>query len=139
MAPTAILNNKGFTLLEFLVAVVILTVGMFALLEAVNYAISQNMTGMLRYEALFVADDQLSLEKTKPFAAISSATSPGKVSSTLVQRSVNGIFRNYSVTKTIVDSGGVDPLVKNIELRVTWKYKQTPYTHTLATIVTKTD
>lgn len=139
MAPAAILNKKGFTLLEFLVAVVILTVGMLGLLETVNFAIGQNMTGFLRHEALLVADDQMGLEKTKPFEAISSAASPGKISATLVKRPVNGTFRNYSVTKTIVDSGGSDPIVKNIEMRVTWKYKQTNYTHTLSTIATKTD
>ena len=67
-------NNQGFTLIEFLVAIVILMVGLLGLLQTVNYAIVNNTTNQLRQEALLLADERMNLEKSKKFTAISTHT-----------------------------------------------------------------
>jgi len=136
MEPTVISSEHGFTLLEFLVALVILMVGMLGLLQTVNFAITQNTTGLLRHEALLVADEVMNREKSKPFTLISSSTA-GKTSLLVEARQVNNVFKNYSVTKTIIDDGTTDILVKNIEIRVTWNHKKDHFTHSVATIVSK--
>jgi len=57
---SALKNNNAFTLIEFVVSVLILTVGLLGLLQTINTAISNNMGNTLRNEATVVADEQLS-------------------------------------------------------------------------------
>ncbi len=122
-------NNSGFTLIEFLVAIVILMVGMLGLLQTVNYAISNNMTNQLRQEALMVGDEQINLEKAKKFEAISTNTR-----SAVVPRMVNGAFRNYSVIKT---STALTSQSTNIDMQLIWKYKGQRYVHSISSVVSQ--
>jgi type IV pilus assembly protein PilV len=57
MEPLVYTNNRGFTLMEVLVAIVILSVGMLALLQTVNVALVHTSTNMLRDEAVQQADE----------------------------------------------------------------------------------
>lgn len=122
-------NNSGFTLIEFLVAIVILMVGMLGLLQTVNYAIAHNMTNQLRQEALMVGDEQINLEKAKKFEAISTNTR-----SFIVPRMVNGAFRNYSVVKT---GTALTSQSTNIDLQLSWKYKGQRYVHSISSVVSQ--
>lgn len=141
MEPTVKSNDCGFTLVEFLVAIVILMVGMLGLLQTVNYAINHNMTNQLRQEALVLADEWMNREKVKAFDRISSPstftpnlTPPYLRSIPLNQRLVNGAFRNYSVTMTTNDTS---PQSKNIDIQVTWNYKGQRFVHSISSLVTK--
>lgn len=136
MGTVAIFNSRGFTLMEFLVAIVILMVGLLGLLQTINYAISHNMVNQLRQEALLLADERMNHEKIKPFDSISTNATPpsaNNVQQVTLQRLVNGAFRNYSVTKT---NNSVTTQSKNIELQVTWRYKNQRYVHAISSLVT---
>jgi len=138
METPASFNNRGFTLIEFLVAIVILMVGMLGLLQTVNYAIAHNTTNQLRQGALQLADEQINLEKAKPFDLISAAVSPGLVRSYPVARLVNGAYKNYSVVKTgVQEAAGTSAQIKNIDVQVSWKYKQERFVHSIASLTTK--
>jgi len=132
METTVNTNNQGFTLIEFLVAIVILMVGLLALLQVVNYAIIHNTTNQMRQEANILADEQMNLEKAKTFAQISSP----KVNSRVAARLVNGSFRNFSVVKT---NSTVTPSAntKNIDLQLSWRYKGTRYNHSVSSYVSQ--
>lgn len=134
MVTTVNSDNKGFTLLEFLVAVVIMTVGLLALLQTVNLSIIHNMTNQLRNEAIYVADERMSNEKMKPFGAISSAGAPGRINSYSYMRPNSGVFVNYSVVKTTTDQTAY---TKNIDIAVSWRYRGVRYTHSLSTLVSQ--
>lgn len=123
-------DNKGFTLVEFLVALVILMVGLLGLLEVVNFAISHNMVNMLRQEASMLADDRMNHEKIKTFTQISTPI----VRSDSAQRVVNGAFRNYSVVKT---NSEMTSQTKNIDIQVSWRYKNERYNHSISSMVSK--
>ncbi len=129
------LNNRGFTLVEFLVAIVILMVGMLGLLQTVNYAISYNMNNQLQQAAILLADEMINKEKAKPFANVSSGVSPGLIRNKIEPRLVNGAFRNYSVLETGLQNSAIDPTVKNYEVQVSWKYKQQRYQHSISTLL----
>ncbi|GFE61359.1 prepilin-type N-terminal cleavage/methylation domain-containing protein [Geobacter sp. AOG2] len=131
MAISVSTDTKGFTLIEFLVAIVILMVGLLGLLQTVNYAIHYNMGNQLRQGALLVADESMNLEKAKPFDLISSSPSP-HVQSTVVSRVVNGAFRSYSVVKTNAD---VTSKTKSIDLQVSWRYQRTRFVHSIMSLV----
>jgi len=130
---TVYCNRQGFTLVEFLVAIVIMMVGILGLLQTVNYAIHYNMGNQLRQEATLLADDLMNAEKAKPFDRIS--TTPSPYSRTYpFQRIVNGASRNYSVVKS---NDEITTQTKRIELRVSWDYKQQNYVHSISSLASK--
>ena len=125
-------NNNGFTLLEFLVSVVILTVGLLGLLQAVNMAISSNMATTLRNEATVVADEALSkriaLLSTTDTAAFSSFST-----TTTANRKIYNGSKNYSVKEIGT------PINNSMEVTVTvnWSHKNGNYTHNASSVITK--
>lgn len=123
-------DSKGFTLIEFLVAIVILMVGLLGLLQTVNYAIVHNMKNQLRQEALIFADERMNLEKAKPFDNIPTPYLRNYSSS----RVVYGVFRMYSVAHTNSD---VTSQTKNIDFQVIWHYKNARFVHSISSLVSK--
>lgn len=129
METAVICNKRGFTLIEFLVAIVILMVGLLGLLQVVNYAILHNMTGQLRQEAVMLADERMQLEMGKRFENVTIG-----VANESVQRVVNGAERSYTMVLT-----NTNPTTRtvNIDLRVTWSYKGQQYQHNISSMVSR--
>jgi type IV pilus assembly protein PilV len=133
MAP--VLNDKsGFTLVEFLVAILILTVGILGLLQTVNIAISHNMVNQLRLDGTIVADGELARELSKGgtnigFEAISTNTSNYFVP----QKVLNG-YRNYSVTKT---NALITTNTKQVTVEVRWRYKGNNYRQKASSLISR--
>jgi type IV pilus assembly protein PilV len=128
-------NKAGFTLIEFLVALVILMVGMLGLLQTVNLAMQYNLTTQFRNEAVMLADDMMMQERNKAFANITASTA--KIG--FVSRDLRNAFKNYSTQKGIttltLDSDGVTPKSKEIVLTLRWKHKKESFEHILSSIV----
>jgi len=121
-------NNLGFTLIEFLVAIVILMVGMLGLLQAVNLSINTNMQNQFRNEAVLVADRAMAYELSKGFDAVSTGTK--KI--TDVRKVVNAL-QSYSVSR----SGTSFQNSKRVNFQISWKYRNTRYTHDVEGVVSK--
>lgn len=136
-------SKTGFTLIEVLVAVVILTVGLLGLMQTVIYALNHNLTAQLRQEATSVADQVMSVEKAKPYSKITAPEFdssidnfndlPTEVTNTTVNRLVNGSNKTFTVVETVRSP---TPQSKNIEVMVSWVHKQTTYSHSVASIIT---
>jgi len=122
-------KNNGFTLLELLVSLVILSVGMLGLLQAVTSAINHNMGTQLRDEAVRLADERMAVEKSKVFDAISTTTKLDNVPVTIV----NG-FKNYSVVK---NASSISSSTKSVQLVVSWRYKGSRFEHVISSLVSK--
>ncbi len=120
MADVQFNNESGFTLIEFIVAVVILMVGMLGLLQTANVAISSNRQNQLRNEATLVMDKWLSTELAKGYA--SASISP---SSWYESRPVLNGFVNYSVVR----SGTQLQNSKEVRLTVSWPYRNMRYSY----------
>ncbi len=130
METTVYSNNRGFTLIEFLVAVVILVVGLLGLLQAVNYAIVHNMVNQLRQTAMVLGDERMNQEKAKPFDDIQAPV----VTKDAPSRLVNGAYRNYSVVQT---NSVLTSQTKNINIQVIWRHKGVRYEHSIASLVSQ--
>lgn len=113
-------NSRGFTLIEFLVAVVILMVGLLGLLQAVNLALNTNQQDQMRNEAITVADQELSGQLAKGFERISTVEKK-----TNVQRKVLMGYKNFSVARTVTEFSNT----KKIAVQVKWTHKNTAYSH----------
>jgi type IV pilus assembly protein PilV len=123
-------DNNGFTLAEFLVAIVILMVGLLGMLQGINIAMDKNMENILRNEAILVADDRMMLKRAKSFDALSTTTS-----NIYLQRFHRGGFKNYSVRETV---SLATTNSKEVNINVTWKYRNKSSTHSVSTFVSQT-
>lgn len=121
-------NNHGFTLVEFLVAIVIMMVGLLGLLQAVNMGILQNMNSALRAEGVAAADWHLAREMSKSFDLVSTSTQR-----TTDQRPILNGFKQYSVVRTGVTYSNS----KQINITVSWRNKGTRYIHESTSVISK--
>ncbi|HTP64357.1 MAG TPA: prepilin-type N-terminal cleavage/methylation domain-containing protein [Geobacteraceae bacterium] len=132
MCPTSILNSKAFTMLEVLVAIVIMTVGLLGMLQAINLAISSNLQNDMRNQAVLIAEDRMAQVKSMPFDNITASVPP-------VQKSVKAVapmrnfFANYSVTLRVENVG----YSKKIDVGVRWRCKSNSYEHVITSMVAK--
>jgi type IV pilus assembly protein PilV len=128
----AIKNNEGFTLIEFMVAVVILMVGLLGLLQTVNMAISTNKVNQLRNEAVIAADQEITRQLQTGYDQIVTPPAGTKVVSVVSRPILNG-FKNYSVFRSGTDFSNS----KQVIIQVTWNYKNVTYTHDASAIISK--
>jgi len=123
-------KNGGFTLVEFLVALVILMVGMLGLLQSVNIAMDKNLETVFRNEAISVADTLMITKRAKTFDALSTTVASPAWTSTPI--SVRGVLKNYS-TQVIVTQP--TDRSKQIVVNVAWKKKGVRSTHSISSFV----
>jgi type IV pilus assembly protein PilV len=129
MEPNVHSSNSGFTLLEILVALVIMTVGLLGILQTANVALLHTLSNQLRNDAIIVADEQMVLEMTKPFDLISASAS-----TQVVQRTVYNALKNFTVIKTVTN---VTARTKSIALVVQWTNKGENFSHTINSLISK--
>lgn len=122
-----IINVKGFTLIEFLVAIVILMVGLLGLLQSINLALSTNLDNLLREEATMLADDKLMSKRSMAFDSMSA-----KVIGSSEKRNIRGVFKDYSVRESV---SFITASSKQIDIDVIWKVKQKRTTHSVSSVV----
>lgn len=129
--PAVCSKNCGFTLIEFVVATLILSVGVLGLLKMVALSVSTNASTKMRTNAMLVADQAMGMERVKPFANITStnASNPAVLKKALSGRG----FINYSVSEQVTSLGSAS---KSVRFVVSWHDKKTTYRHYLTTIVT---
>ncbi|MEI6208318.1 MAG: prepilin-type N-terminal cleavage/methylation domain-containing protein [Desulfuromonadales bacterium] len=120
-------NNSGFTLVEFLIATVILMVGLLGMLQGINIAMEKNIGNVVRNEAYLVADDNMMNQRNLQFDSLFA-----KVSSARLQRYARGIFKNYSV-KTTVSLATASS--KEIRVDVSWSHRNQRYSHSVSSFV----
>jgi type IV pilus assembly protein PilV len=129
-------NDRGFTLVEVLVSILILTVALFGLLSAVEVATEQNLRNQMRDEAVQVAEAQMNHWSAAPFNNISTATVSGNVytySPRLIQSNLRGMTnKSYRVIKKTVASP--DKNVVDLGVRVIWSFKNVSSVHEVHTV-----
>jgi type IV pilus assembly protein PilV len=129
MLPPVLHAEKGFTLIEFVVAVFIMMVGLLGLLEAVNVGMRQNSGTKLRNDAIMLADQVMAKQRVRPFADIS--TTAGRSQS--VNAGAGSV--SYTVNKTVTGYGGTT-ISKNVEVDVSWLERGHQKLHSLSTVIT---
>ena len=134
MAPASS-NDGGFTLVEAMVSLVILSVGILGFLQAVNMSMEHNMRNQLRNEGASLADTELAYDLSKGFDNVSTPSdgSPFKRTDYSKTRLVmNLLQKSYSVTRT----GSNVNRSKMVNFRVSWRYKKERYNVDASSVIT---
>ena len=129
-----LLNKKGLTLVEVMIALVVLLIVSLALMQTALVSINANMTNVLRDEAVNIAEMRMNEARNTPFDNLVAGASGGTV-----LRSLRNIANfQYTVTRTVTDLNSDN---KQMNITVTWEWKENtvangnPLTHSITSIV----
>ena len=139
------LNEKGSTLIEIMIAFVIMLFVMLALMQTAMLSMDANMTNVIRDEAVGIAEMRMNEARNLPFTAtvdnltsdigsLSGADCPTAFSATGVpiQRNLRNITNFDFCTNRVVTHLGTD--TKQVTITVGWRWKGEDYTHSITTI-----
>lgn len=132
------LNDKGFTLIEVLVSMLILTIGLLGLLQAIALSMEHSMKSRMRNEGVIVADTVMVEEMAKGYENVSTSCRKWFIS-----RQVMTALKNYSVVRnpaSCCDGCAPPPTVndtKVVTYEVAWRYKGVRYTHNGTSVSSK--
>lgn len=123
-------NKKGFTLIEVLIAMVIILVVLLGLVQTAVLSIDNNLKNLLRDEAVRLAEEQMNVLKSLPINDVAynpSANSFGLGAVTnqyigTVTRKFGNFPGKYAVYLTINDLT-TDHSRKSIQVYVGWNYR----------------
>lgn len=128
-------SNRGFTLVEMLVAMVIILVALLGLVQATLLSIEHNLKNLLRDEAVRLAEEQMNVLKSLPINDVSynpPSSSGLKATTNQAVHSIAGnpVVRyfgtfpgNYAIYLTINNLTS-DNSRKSIQVTVGWNYKK---------------
>jgi len=119
-------NDAGFTLIEFMVATLILMVGLLGMLSGIMIAAQRNQESVLRNEAIALADDQMMIQRAKTYANIVSLPKAA------TPRTVRGVQKSYSSAVTV---SAPTANTAQINVTVTWQVKGVPKSHVISSAV----
>jgi type IV pilus assembly protein PilV len=129
LLPAGNSKTAGFTLIEIMMAMLIMSIGLMALMQALGYAISHNFSNKLRVDAVMVADRAMLNDRVKQFTNISSANTTAQVPFALG-------FVNYSVLAKVTKLGtSSSPAAKKVQYTVVWRDKNVRKQHSLTTVI----
>ncbi len=120
-------NSKvaGFTLIEVMVAMLIMSVGIMALMQTLGYAITYNRSNKLRNDAVLLAGSAMEAQRIKPVASMATNNTTTQVPFALG-------YINYSVASKVI----MLPYTSaNIQITVSWRDKGVRKYHSLSTVV----
>ncbi|QXE91480.1 prepilin-type N-terminal cleavage/methylation domain-containing protein [Geomonas subterranea] len=125
-------SSRGFTLVEMLMAMLVMTVGLLGLLQSVNVAYQQSLKDKLRKEATQVAEARMHDWCSQPFKKITGPPPPDE----RVERAVAGGYWRYEVhyEPQPVGTGTV-----KLRVGVTWSVKGVSNSHEIFTLRTRRD
>jgi prepilin-type N-terminal cleavage/methylation domain-containing protein len=122
-------GNRGFSLIEVLVAVFILFISMMAVLHALGLSVEHNLKNMIMDEAVRISEQRMNELRNMPITSLLSST-------VSTQLTISRKFRNTSIDYTvnwIVENLSADS--RTIQVLVQWKWKKIDHQHTATSIV----
>lgn len=120
-------DNKGFTLIEVLVASIILTIAMLGILETMVLSMQQNLNNYSKNESVRIAEQRMNELRNTSFASLASGSST-------VTRSFKNFTKNFSVV------WNVTALTANsvaIQVVVSWNIRGKSYSHSITSIISR--
>jgi len=114
-------NTDGFTLIEFLMALLIISVGLLGLLETLGVSMKQNLSNKMRTDAISIADQHMAVVRVTPIAALTDSDETKKLG-----------FVNYSVVREVENAGTSS---RSVSVRIKWRDRGLEKQYSLTSIV----
>lgn len=127
--PTSNKNNGGFTLVEVMVAIVIMAVGMLGVLQSINVSLQHNLKNELRNEAIRIGERYMAEFRGSDFDSLTDAYTDVTVESK---------FR--AATKTFTVERSTEALsadARKVTVEVKWTYRNQEYQNRLDSVVAR--
>jgi prepilin-type N-terminal cleavage/methylation domain-containing protein len=125
---TALLNKKGLTLVEVMIALVVLLIVSLALMQTALVSIDANMANILRDEAVSIAEMRMNEARNISFDSL--VSDGADVPITRDFRNITGF--PYTTRMTVANLNTDN---RQVDIRVGWTWKGENYTHNITTIV----
>lgn len=128
MVQPVSLNNQGFTLIEAIIATLLLSVMMLWSVQGMIGTYQYASRNHLRDEAVRLAGEELTDARNTPYATLAAGTTT---------RTVQRQIRSYDVTYTITEvvATALANIAYSIQITVVWNYGGTPYQYQVTTLV----
>jgi type IV pilus assembly protein PilV len=128
------LNKKGISLVEIMIALVVLLLVSLALMQTALVSIDSNMNNLLRDEALSIAEEWVIRSRNIPFDNLTSnsLSQSGTGVDTITRNFRNITNQTFTVTSIVTDRG-IDN--KQVGVTVAWTWKAQPFNHNMSSIV----
>jgi prepilin-type N-terminal cleavage/methylation domain-containing protein len=122
-------KNRGFTLVEVLVAIVILFISMMAVLHALGLSVEHNMKNIIMDEAVRLSEQKMNELRNTPITTLASSIPSAELP---ISRNFRNITIDYNVN-WIVENLSADS--RAIQVLVQWNWKNINHQHTATSIV----
>ena len=148
----AVRDKRGMTLVEVLIAMVVLLLVSLAMMQTALVSIDSNMINVLRDEAIGIAEMRMNEARNLAFTSttdnllddgtdsnLTSTICPATFVTSFgttglrVTRNLRNISNFSFCTNRDVSTLGADN--KQVTITVGWKWKENPYTHSISSIV----
>ncbi|MEK6775544.1 MAG: prepilin-type N-terminal cleavage/methylation domain-containing protein [bacterium] len=124
MEHYALLNKKGFTLIEIMVSLVVLLVVFLGLMQGALVAIDSSMRNILREEAISIAQTTMYQERNIAFANLVPVPASPATQVSRNFRNIQGFNYNPAIAVTPLDTTH-----SRVVVTVSWNWKGQAYSH----------
>ncbi|HJV36913.1 type IV pilus modification PilV family protein [Geomonas sp.] len=114
-------SSSGFTLIEMVMAMLVLSVGLLGLLQSIQVALRHEQGNKVREEAVLLAEEQMNVLRLNPFDTHTTAT-----------RMIGGGLKKFSVVRT-TRSLGETTSTSQLTVSVSWQFRNLTTTHQIST------
>ncbi|MEN6615664.1 MAG: prepilin-type N-terminal cleavage/methylation domain-containing protein [Syntrophorhabdus sp.] len=129
MRRIVVKNSRGFTIIELLVAMLVLFIGMMAMLDGLANYIRINMDNQMRNEAMRVTEATLETLRNSRFDDI-------QLHAVNIVSPAMRKVRNFDVAYTIVWTQTVlSPNSIAVQVQVSWTHRNITHQHEAASII----
>ena len=136
MARIALSNKRGSSLIELLIAMMILAIVAAALMKSSIIVLQKNVQNEMRDEAVRVAEQRMNEIRSGPGGFDNANGGVDLVAGAATLPAINRTIRNvpvaYTPSKNVVL---LDTNTKQVTLTVTWLFRGQQYNHSVMSIV----
>lgn len=125
-------NQSGFTLIEIMIAFVIILIVMLGLLNLTAQVTEVGVRNAIRDEAVRLAEEIMDQERAKPFDDIGKPPTNNKRT-----RKIRNVSFEY-IYSISAQPNSNDAKIKIITVGISWDYRGEQYTHNISSIVRRT-
>ena len=128
MPTTSRSNSGGFTLIEMLMAMLVMTVGLLGLLQSVNIAYEQSRRNKVREIAVLVAEEQMNDWRRLSFPNMTAGRFAD--SSSFIDKTMSGAPMRFTILRRN-DAMGSGPSgnYRRLKVEVEWRLKDQLLNH----------